>query len=41
MPIILLYAHRARGDLGWLSIDAVLGRTAMLKNSVRFPRTIL
>ena len=27
--------------LGWLSIDAVLGRTAGLKNGVQFPRTIL
>ena len=28
-------------DYGWLSIDAVLGRTTGLKNGVRFPRTIL
>ena len=28
-------------SLGWLSIDAVWGRTAGLKNGVRFPRTIL
>ena len=27
--------------LGLLSIDAVVGRTAGLKNGVRFPRTIL
>ena len=27
--------------LGWLSIDAVVGRTAGLKYGVRFPRTIL
>ena len=30
-----------QGGLGWLSIDAVVGRTAGLKNGVRFPRTIL
>ena len=28
-------------DIGWLSIDAVVGRTAGLKNGVRFPHTIL
>ena len=34
-------ADTEHDTLGWLSIDAVLSRTAGLKNGVRFPRTIL
>ena len=38
LSLFLLWSNE---KLGWLSIDAVWGRTAVLKNGVRFPRTIL